>query len=151
VPAPRRRVRSSRPDTVTVIRVGPWLSDPAPWRDDGGPNPEGRGATDVTGNLLTELEDVRPKTWAETAELVVRAQAGDRAAFGELIEQFQKTVYAICLGRLGDPSEAQDLTQDVFLHVYQRLDQLREPERFAGWLRQVAVRMAINRATRRVP
>ena len=31
-----------------------------------------------------------------------------------------------------------------------RIDQLREPERFAGWLRQVAVRMAINRATRRV-
>jgi len=41
------------------------------------------------------------------------------------------------------------MTQEVFLHVLRRLDQLREPERFAGWLRQVAVRMAINRATRR--
>ena len=38
----------------------------------------------------------------------------------------------------------------MFLHVLQRIGQLREPERFAGWLRQVAVRMAINRATRRV-
>jgi RNA polymerase sigma-70 factor (ECF subfamily) len=38
----------------------------------------------------------------------------------------------------------------VFLHVLERITQLREPERFAGWLRQVAVRMAINRATRRV-
>src|SRR5262249_24953321 len=34
-------------------------------------------------------------------------------------------------------------------HVMRRIGQLREPERFAGWLRQVAVRMAINRATRR--
>src|SRR4051794_11046347 len=41
------------------------------------------------------------------------------------------------------------MTQEVFLHVMRRIDQLREPERFAGWLRQVTVRMAINRATRR--
>ena len=59
-------------------------------------------------------------------------------------------MHAICLRRLGNPSEAVELTQEVFLHVMKRLDQLREPERFAGWLRQVAARMAINRATRRV-
>ena len=43
-----------------------------------------------------------------------------------------------------------ELTQEVFLHVLRRIQQLREPERFAGWLRQIAVRMAINHATRRV-
>lgn len=89
--------------------------------------------------------------WNQTAELVLRAQAGERDAFGALVEQFQSTVYAVCLGRLGHPSEAAELTQEVFLHVMKRLGQLREPERFAGWLRQVAVRMSINRATRRVP
>lgn len=89
--------------------------------------------------------------WNQTAELVLRAQTGDREAFGTLIEQFQPTVRAICMRRLGHPSEAAELTQEIFLHVMTRLDQLREPERFAGWLRQVAVRMAINRATRRVP
>ena len=82
--------------------------------------------------------------------MVGRAQRGDREAFGELVEQFQPTVYAIALRRLGNPSDALELTQEVFLHVLRRIDQLREPERFAGWLRQVAVRMAINRATRRV-
>jgi RNA polymerase sigma-70 factor, ECF subfamily len=84
------------------------------------------------------------------ALLVRRAQEGDREAFGRLVEQFQRTVHAICLRRLGNSSEALELTQEVFLHVMRRLDQLREPERFAGWLRQVTVRMAINRATRRV-
>ena len=84
------------------------------------------------------------------ADLVRRAQRGDREAFGRLVEQFQRTVHAICLRRLSNPSEALELTQEVFLHVMRRIDQLREPERFAGWLRQVAVRMAINRATRRV-
>ncbi len=87
--------------------------------------------------------------WTGVAALVVRAQGGDREAFGSLVEQFERTVYAVCLRRLGNPSEAQELTQEVFLHVMKRLDQLREPERFAGWLRQVAARMAINRATRR--
>ena len=88
--------------------------------------------------------------WNDLAALVVRAQRGDREAFGELVEQFERTVHAICLRRLGNPSEALELTQEVFLHVMNRLDQLREPERFAGWLRQVAARMAINRATRKV-
>ena len=93
----------------------------------------------------------RQAAWTATAMLVERAQDGDRAAFGDLVEQFQPTVYAVCLNRLGNPSEALEMTQEVFLHVMKRLDQLREPERFAGWLRQVAARMAINRATRRVP
>jgi RNA polymerase sigma-70 factor, ECF subfamily len=88
--------------------------------------------------------------WAELAALVRQAQDGDREAFGLLVEQFQPTVYAIALRRLGNASDALELTQEVFLHVLERITQLREPERFAGWLRQVAVRMAINRATRRV-
>jgi RNA polymerase sigma-70 factor (ECF subfamily) len=89
------------------------------------------------------------RAYTEVAALVRDAQEGDREAFGRLVEQFQGTVHAICLRRLGHPSEAIELTQEVFLHVMRRIDQLREPERFAGWLRQVAVRMAINRATRR--
>lgn len=89
--------------------------------------------------------------WTELAILVRRAQRGDREAFGRLVEQFERTVYAVCLRRLGNPSEALELTQEVFLHVMKRLGQLRDPERFAGWLRQVAARMAINRATRRLP
>src|SRR4051794_477497 len=94
---------------------------------------------------------IRTETYDEVAALVRRAQAGDREAFGALVEQFERTVHAVCLRRLGNPSEALELTQEVFLHVMRRIDQLREPERFAGWLRQVAVRMAINRATRRTP
>ena len=104
-------------------------------------------ATLTTRTIPTR--DPNPK-WADLAALVTRAQRGDRDAFGVLVGQFERTVYAICLRRLGNPSEAVELTQEVFLHVMKRLDQLREPERFAGWLRQVAARMAINRATRRV-
>ncbi len=98
----------------------------------------------------SNVVDLEEQGWAELAVVVRRAQRGDREAFGSLVEQFQPTVYAIAMRRLGNPSDALELTQEVFLHVLERIGQLREPERFAGWLRQVAVRMAINRATRRV-
>src|SRR5579885_3369722 len=90
-------------------------------------------------------------TWNEITELVVRAQAGDRAAYGELVERFQPTVYAVALARLRNPAEAQELAQEVFLHAMKKLPQLRDVQCFAGWLRQITVRMAINRLTRRGP
>jgi RNA polymerase sigma-70 factor (ECF subfamily) len=81
----------------------------------------------------------------------VRAQAGDRTAYGELVERFQPTVYAVALARLRNPTEAQELAQEVFLHGMKKLPQLRDVQCFAGWLRQITVRMAINRLTRRGP
>ncbi len=83
--------------------------------------------------------------------MVVRAQAGDRQAYGELIERFQPTVYAVALARLRNAAEAQELAQEVFLHGMKKLPQLRDPQCFAGWLRQITVRMALNRLTRRGP
>jgi RNA polymerase sigma-70 factor (ECF subfamily) len=100
--------------------------------------------------VVLEGEQTRTDRWSDVADLVLRAQDGDRDAFGQLVEQFQPTVYSIAQRRLGNASEALELTQEVFLHALRRIHQLREPERFAGWLRQMAVRMAINQATRRV-
>jgi RNA polymerase sigma-70 factor (ECF subfamily) len=81
--------------------------------------------------------------------LVRLAQAGDREAFGELAEVFDPTVYSVVLRRLRDASEARELTQEIFIRAMRKIEQLREPERFAGWLRQIAVRMSINRIVRR--
>ncbi|MDB4679961.1 MAG: sigma-70 family RNA polymerase sigma factor [Planctomycetaceae bacterium] len=82
-------------------------------------------------------------------ELVLRAQAGSRDAFDTLVEHFEPTVFAIVLRRLRNRAEASEVAQEVFLRAFRKLDQLREPERFAGWLKQIAVRLAINRAVRR--
>jgi RNA polymerase sigma-70 factor (ECF subfamily) len=82
-------------------------------------------------------------------QLVRLAREGDREAFGQLVESFEPTVYSIVLRRLRDASEARELTQEVFMRAMRKLPQLREAERFAGWLRQIAVRMAINRIVRR--
>lgn len=84
-------------------------------------------------------------------ELVLAAQDGDREAFGELFERFERHVFAVALRRLGDYAEAQELCQDVFIQAMQKIGQLRQPECFAGWLRAITHRMAINRFVRRGP
>jgi len=90
---------------------------------------------------LYELED-------ETTSLeylVEAAQAGDRDAFGELATRFEPMVYATAVRRLGNHSEAQELCQEVLVKAMQKLEQLKVPAAFGGWLRSITVRMAINR------
>lgn len=94
--------------------------------------------------LKTQLNEIR-----QTADLVRAAQAGDRDAFGVLFERFQPTIMAIAMRRLRNASDAQELVQDVFIQAMTKLDQLRTPECFIGWLRQITVRMAINKSVRR--
>ena len=80
--------------------------------------------------------------------LVEKAKNGDRTAFGELVNHFYSMVYAISFSRLRNHHEAMDLTQDVLIHAMLELHQLRDASRFSGWLRQITIRMAINRILR---
>ena len=89
--------------------------------------------------------------WTDIEAIVSRAQRGDQQAYGELFEVFWPSIYALALARLRDVDEAQDLAQDVWLHAYTKLGQLRQPAAFAGWLRQITARMVINRVSRRHP
>lgn len=87
----------------------------------------------------------------ETAQLVERIREGDPLAFEQIVKRFEPTVFRIAQNRLGNPADAQELAQEVFIQAFQKLDQLDDPRCFAGWLRAIAVRMAINRAVRRPP
>lgn len=102
----------------------------------------------TTLTTTTRTIDIRT---ASVAQLVVAAQAGQREAFGELFDRFQRHVFAIAMQRLGNYTEAQELCQDVFVQAMQKIGQLREPECFGSWLRSIAHRMAINRVVRRRP
>ncbi|MEQ9411395.1 MAG: sigma-70 family RNA polymerase sigma factor [Fuerstiella sp.] len=84
-------------------------------------------------------------------DMVVRAQAGDAEAFGQLFEQFQSRVFGVVMQRLRNTAEADEVTQEVFLRAFRKLSQLKEPAAFAGWLCQIATRLSINRAVRRPP
>jgi RNA polymerase sigma-70 factor (ECF subfamily) len=94
--------------------------------------------------LALELNETK----TQLVELVRAAQAGDRLAFGQLVERYERAVYNTALRRLGNHAEAQELAQEVFVQALRKLPQLREPAAFGGWLRSITTRMAINRATR---
>jgi len=83
------------------------------------------------------------------AELVRAAQTGDREAFGELFERYRAGIVALAMQRVRNADEAEELAQDVFIQAMQKIDQLRVPEAFGGWLRQIVHRLAINRLTRK--
>jgi RNA polymerase sigma-70 factor (ECF subfamily) len=84
-------------------------------------------------------------------ELVRAAQQGETDAFGELASRFERMVYVVCMQRLRDHAEAQEVVQDVLIKAFEKLYQLQEPAAFPGWLRSIAVRQSINRSTRRPP
>ncbi len=80
--------------------------------------------------------------------LVRQAQGGDRAAFGLLYRDFARVVHGILLARCG-AGEADDLTQEVFVHAFERLPELREPAAFPGWLCTAARHAGIDHARTR--
>ena len=87
-----------------------------------------------------------PDAAAEEA-LVRRAQAGDRAAFRSLYQAYQDRVFATAYRIAGDREVAADLTQEVFVKVFEELPGFRFGSRFSTWLYRVAANHAINKAS----
>ncbi len=79
---------------------------------------------------------------------LARAQRGDHAAFGELVREHQSMVYGLACHFLRDATIAEELAQDVFLELFQRLERIQSPEHLRFWLRRVASNRCID-ATRR--
>jgi RNA polymerase sigma factor (sigma-70 family) len=75
------------------------------------------------------------------------ALAEKHDAFGELVLSFQDVAFACAYAVLGDFQLAEDAAQEAFIRAWQRLDQLRQPEAFPGWLRQIVL-TECNRFTR---
>ncbi len=66
--------------------------------------------------------------------LIQRILDGDETAFAELLKKYQKPVHALAWRKIGDFHIAEDITQDAFLKVYQKLHTLKDPNQFPGWL-----------------
>jgi RNA polymerase sigma factor (sigma-70 family) len=80
------------------------------------------------------------------AELVGACLAGDEVAWNELVQRFSRYVYAIAAQafRLRD-EDVEDVFQDVFACIYDRLDTLRDPSALRPWIGQLTRRMCIDR------
>jgi RNA polymerase sigma factor (sigma-70 family) len=85
-------------------------------------------------------------TVSSDTELVSRCRAGDEAAWNDLVERFSRYVYAICVQAFRLPAaETEDVFQDVFLRVYERLELLRNDEAIRPWIAQLTRRLCIDR------
>lgn len=82
--------------------------------------------------------------------LVLAARSGEPAAFDRLYERHARVVHAVLLSRT-DASVAEDLVQDVFLAAWRRLDGLRDPAAFGGWLLAIARHLAVDHARQARP
>jgi len=86
-----------------------------------------------------------PRT--DEAALIRAAQAGDRAAFGALYQQFARMVHGILVAHVAY-ADAEDLMQDVFMKAMQQIAGLRETGAFGGWLGAIARRAAFDHRRR---
>jgi RNA polymerase sigma-70 factor (ECF subfamily) len=78
-------------------------------------------------------------------DLVREAQAGDAAAFSELVERNRRAVFRAALAALGNPAEADDVTQDTFVAAFRKLRSFRADSAFRTWLLAIAWRKATDR------
>jgi RNA polymerase sigma-70 factor, ECF subfamily len=79
------------------------------------------------------------------ARLLDACRRGDREAVAALFDACRNRVYSLAVHLTGDPAEAGDITQDVFLRVLRRVDQYRGEARFTTWLYRVTVNVFLDR------
>lgn len=96
--------------------------------------------TDPTFNLPS----VRPAAALELDDVTAAAR-GDRAAFERVYRSHVDRVYSLCVRMLSDRVLADEVTQDVFVRVWQKLPGFRGESAFSTWLHRVAVNVILSR------
>jgi len=83
-----------------------------------------------------------------TEETLARAAEGDQAAFAEIVHEHQAMVFSLAYHFLNDVSLAEELAQEVFLQLYQKLVKIESPAHLLFWLRKVTSHRCIDWARR---
>ncbi|MEP6774009.1 MAG: sigma-70 family RNA polymerase sigma factor [Chloroflexota bacterium] len=120
----------------------------------GRPMSEEKAAT-MQGDMAGETAQSTPNaalTSADQDRLSVRAAlAGDHSAFADLMTRYQSAVYNMAYRMLGDPTEAEDAAQEVFVRAWNQLRTFQQDKRFSTWLLSIASHHSIDLLRRRKP
>jgi RNA polymerase sigma-70 factor (ECF subfamily) len=79
------------------------------------------------------------------------AQQGDAAAFETIYQLHSRRVYALCLRMIGDPVEAEDLTQEAFLQLFRKIHTFRGESAFSSWLHRLTANIVLMRFRKKRP
>ncbi len=82
-------------------------------------------------------------------ELLTRCRRGDPRALEELVRQTHRRVYGLALRLVGDPHEAEDVTQEAYLRMFRGLAGFRGDARFETWMHRIVTNTALNQLRRR--
>lgn len=74
---------------------------------------------------------------------------GGRTAFEQLLDRYERRVYNLAFRMLGDPTEAEDATQDIFVQVHRSLPGFRGQSRLDTWIHRIGVNVCLQRRRRR--
>lgn len=99
-----------------------------------------------------EAQPISRQTEAQPEmDLVRRAQQGAMEPFEELYRLHESRIYGLCLRMTADPAMAEELTQETFVKVWQKLGSFRGDSKFSTWLHQLAVNVVLSerRSSRR--
>ena len=83
-------------------------------------------------------------TREEELALVQGVRAGDANAFETLVTAYEKTVYNLTLRMVGNPQDAEDMTQEAFLKAYNSLDSFRGDSKFSVWLYRIVSNVCLD-------
>jgi len=81
---------------------------------------------------------------------IARAQQGDEQAFEALFNAHKRRVYSLCLRLTHDATEAEDLTQEAFLHLFRKISSFRGESAFGTWLHRLVVNVVLMRLRKKV-
>ncbi|MGB5005527.1 MAG: RNA polymerase sigma factor [Ferruginibacter sp.] len=77
-------------------------------------------------------------------ELITQLQLGDESAFTKLVNEYEDMVYNTALGIVQQADDADDITQEVFIQVYQSISSFKSDSKFSTWLYRIAVSKALD-------
>jgi RNA polymerase sigma-70 factor, ECF subfamily len=80
--------------------------------------------------------------------IVERALTGDAEAFGEIVQRWERRIFALAFGMLGREEDARDATQETFLAAFRNLRAFRGEAKVSSWLHRIAVNQCITRQRR---
>src|SRR5256885_2523894 len=87
-------------------------------------------------------------TATDGGQIVERALTGDAEAFGEIVQRWERRIFALAFGMLGREEDARDATQETFLAAFRNLRAFRGEAKVSSWLHRIAVNQCITRQRR---
>ncbi|HEY3518143.1 MAG TPA: RNA polymerase sigma factor [Gammaproteobacteria bacterium] len=97
----------------------------------------------TSGDTATVLEPA-----LSDAAIVERVRTGDSALFELLMRRYNRLLFRLARGIVGDDDEARDVVQAAYVRAYYHLEQFRGPAGFKGWVARIAVNEALGRVRR---